>query len=426
MNARPMLERAEIIAVGSELIALGRVDTNSRHITRRLADVGIEVVATSIVRDHRGNLTTALRTALTRAALVVVTGGLGPTEDDLTREALADALGRDMHEDAEQLARIADRFARRGLEMPANNRRQAMIIDGAARLDNTYGTAPGQWLDLGAQAILLLPGPPREMTPMLESVIATYLPGRTPDLRTFRRIVRVVGRSESLVEATMEPLYAAWRDGGVPIEATILAAYGRIDLHLFTRATDAAAASVVLDHAIAQATRALGDAVYATDDRDLEAVVGAALAARGWRVAVAESCTGGMLGWRLTAVPGSSAWVEGGVVVYSNALKQSLADVPGELIDAHGAVSEEVARALASGVRRRTGVEVGVSITGIAGPEGGSEAKPVGTVHLAVETPRGAMCRRARFVGDRAIIRQQATAAALDLLRRAVLGLSQG
>ncbi len=425
MSETPILERAEIIAVGSELIALARIDTNSRHITRRLAEVGIEVVATSIVRDHRGNVTTALRTALSRADLVVVTGGLGPTEDDLTREGLADALGRGMHEDPGQLARIAERFARRGLEMPENNRRQAMIIDGAVRLDNAYGTAPGQWVDLGAQAVLLLPGPPREMTPILEHVIATHLAGRTPDLRTFRRIVRVVGRSESLVEATMEPLYAAWREGGVPIEATILAAYGRIDLHLFTRATDPAAAATVLDQAVGQAARALGDAVYATDDRDLEAVVGAALAARGWRVAVAESCTGGMLGWRLTAVPGSSAWVEGGVVTYSNALKQSLADVPGELIAAHGAVSEEVARALATGVRRRTGAEVGASITGIAGPEGGTEAKPVGTVYLAVETPRGAMCRHARFVGDRAIIRQQATAAALDLLRRAVLGLPQ-
>lgn len=424
MNVPSTLERAEIIAVGSELIALGRVDTNSRHIARRLAALGVEVVATSIVRDHRVDLVTALRTALTRAELVVVTGGLGPTEDDLTREALADALGRGMSEDADQLARMAERFERRGLVMPEINRRQAMIIDGADRLDNANGTAPGQWVDLGSQAIVLLPGPPREMTPMLEHVIDVQLAGRMPELRTFRRSIRVVGRSESLVESTVQPLYEAWRVGGVPIEATILAAYGRIDLHLFTRAVDAASAGLVLDQAVAQAAGKLGTCVYATDDRDLEAVVGEALVARGWRTVVAESCTGGMLGWRLTAVPGSSAWFEGGLLVYSNALKTTLAGVPAALIEAHGAVSEQVARALASGVRERTGAEVGVSITGIAGPDGGTEAKPVGTVYVAVETPDHAVCRHARFVGDRAIIRQQATAAALDLMRRTLLGLT--
>jgi len=424
MSGQALFTRAEIIAVGSELIALGRVDTNSVHITGRLAALGIDVVAKSIVRDHRGDLAMALRTALARAQVVVVTGGLGPTDDDLTRDALAEVLDRAMHEDAEQLARIDERFKRRGLVMPEINRRQALILEGAARLDNVHGTAPGQWVDLGERAVLLLPGPPREMKPMLEVVLERYLQPRAPAWRTFRRAVRVVGRSESHVESMMQPLYAAWREAGTPIDATILAAYGRIDLHLFTRAEDDAAAGRVLDPAVAQAVAALGDCVYATDDQELEAVAGDALRRRGWRVGVAESCTGGMLGWRLTSVPGSSAWVEGGVIVYSNALKTSLADVPAALVAEHGAVSEAVARALAHGVRTRTGADVGVGITGIAGPDGGSDAKPVGTVYVAVETPDTAWCRHARFVGDRAIVRQQATSVALELIRRSALGLA--
>lgn len=414
--------RAEIIAVGSEMLAIGRIDTNSTHITGRLATLGIDVVARSVVRDHQGDLVTAFRTALTRADLVVVTGGLGPTDDDLTRAAAAEALGRGLTEDADQVARINERFVRRGLPMPDINRRQAELLDGAVRLDNEHGTAPGQWVALDGQAVLLLPGPPREMVPMLERVLTTLLAPHAGAQRTYRRAVRVVGRSESAVESVMQPLYAIWRTWHDPVEATILAAYGRIDLHLFVHATTADEASRVLDTAVGMATDALGRCVYATDDRDLEQVVGDALLRRGWRVAVAESCTGGMLGWRLTSVAGSSGWVEGGVVVYSNPMKTALAGVPPELLAAHGAVSAEVARALAAGVRARTGAEVGASITGIAGPDGGSDEKPVGTVYLVVETPDGHLERHARFVGDRAVIRQQATTAALDLLRRVLEG----
>ncbi len=414
--------RAEIIAVGSEMLALARTDTNSSHITGRLATLGIDVVARSIVRDNQGDLVAALRTALERADLVVATGGLGPTDDDLTRAAVSEALGRPLSEDAAQLARIRDRFARRGLPMPEINRRQAELLDGAVRLDNEHGTAPGQWLALDRQAVLLLPGPPREMVPMLERVLTTVLAPHAGAQRTYRRTVRMVGRSESQVESLMQPLYAIWCRWADAVEATILAAYGRIDLHLFVHTVMPDDAARVLDEAVSMATDALGPCVYATDDRDLEQVVGDALSRRGWRVATAESCTGGMLGWRLTSVAGSSHWIEGGVVVYSNAMKTALADVPPELIAAHGAVSIEVACALANGVRRRTATEVGVAITGIAGPDGGSEAKPVGTVFIAVDTPDGLQTRHARFVGDRAVIRQQATTAALDMLRLAAEG----
>lgn len=415
--------RAEIIAVGSELLALGRVDTNSGVIAAALAGLGIDVVARSIVGDHLDHLALAVRTALQRADLLLLTGGLGPTDDDLTRLAVATALGRQMHEDAEQLARIASRFARRGLVMPDLNRRQAMVIEGAVRLENPNGTAPGQWLDLGAQAVALLPGPPREMGPMLDGLVAGPLGARAGTARTRRRGLKVAGRSESSVEAALQPLYAAWRAGSPPIDATILAALGRIELHLFARSTDGAATEAALGAAIEEAARTLGASVYTTQDESLEQLAGRLLQQKGWRVAVAESCTGGMLGQQLTEVPGSSAWVDGGLIVYSNALKTTLADVPASLIDEHGAVSEPVARALSEGVRRRCGTEVGIGVTGIAGPGGGTDAKPVGTVFIAVATPDAVTCRHARFVGDRAVVRQQAVSAALDMLRRALTGL---
>jgi nicotinamide-nucleotide amidase len=414
--------RAETIAVGSELLALGRADTNSGVIAGRLAALGIDLVARSIVGDQLAHIELAVRTALQRADLVVLTGGLGPTDDDLTRQAVAAALGRGLHEDAAQVSRIAERFAKRNLPMPDINRRQALLIDGAVRLDNPDGTAPGQWIDLGPQAIALLPGPPREMVPMLKALVEGVLGARAGQARTHSRGLKVVGRSESAVETTLQPLYVEWRAASPPIEATILAALGRIELHLFTRSADAAAAEAALSGALDQAEAALGPVVYTTRDETLEDLAGRLLHEVGWRVAVAESCTGGLLGARLTDVPGSSAWVDGGVIAYSNALKTVLAGVPPALIAAHGAVSEPVALALAAGVRERCSTQVGIGITGIAGPDGGTETKPVGTVFIALHTPTGAACRQARFVGDRAVVRQQAVSAALDMLRLALTG----
>lgn len=414
--------RAETIAVGSELLALGRVDTNSGHIAGRLATLGIDVVARSVVGDHAGHLELAVRTALQRADLVVLTGGLGPTDDDLTRQAVAAALGRPMHEDGEQVARIEARFARRGIPMPELNRRQALLIEGALRLDNPNGTAPGQWIERDAQAIALLPGPPREMAPMLDALVAGPLAAHAGRARTYSRGLKVAGRSESAVEATLQPLYAEWRAQSPPIEATILAALGRIELHVFLRTDDEARAGAVLDAAIAQAAEALGPAVYTTQDETLEELAGRLLREAGWRIAVAESCTGGLLGARLTDVPGSSAWLDGGLITYSNALKTDLAGVPAALIAEHGAVSEPVALAMAAGARARCRTDVGIGITGIAGPDGGTESKPVGTVFIAIDTPRGPACRHARFVGDRAVVRQQSVSAALDMLRLALTG----
>lgn len=421
MSAAPFA-RAETIAVGSELLALGRSDTNSGVIAGRLARLGIDVIARSIVGDHVGHLEIAVRTALQRADVVVMTGGLGPTDDDLTRQAVAAALGREMHEDAVQMERIAERFQRRGLPMPDINRRQAMLIDGAVRLDNPNGTAPGQWIDVGGQAVALLPGPPREMEPMLDRLVEGRLGARGGEDRTYSRGLKVAGRSESSVEATLQPLYAEWRASEPPLDATILAALGRIELHVFVRSRDRVRAEDRLTRAVAAAAEALGAAVYTTADESLEDVAGRLLREAGWRVAVAESCTGGMLTARMTDVAGSSAWVDGGVVAYSNALKTQLADVPAVLIAEHGAVSQAVALALAAGVRARCGTQVGIGITGIAGPDGGTDAKPVGTVFIALHTPALVACRSAHFVGDRSVVRQQSVSAALDMLRLALTG----
>ena len=414
--------RAEIIAVGSELLALGRVDTNSGVIAGRVGQLGIDVVARSIIGDDAGHLELAVRTALQRADLIVITGGLGPTVDDVTREAVASALSRGLAEDLEQTARIADRFAQRGLVMPDVNRRQAMLIEGAVRLDNPNGTAPGQWIDVGTQTIVLLPGPPREMVPMLEVLAAGPLGARAGRARTYRRGVKIVGRSESAVESALQPLYATWRSSAPPIDATILAARGRIEVHLFARSDDDAVASTALQTAVEQAVAALGTAVYTTADESLEEVAGRLLREKGWRVGVAESCTGGLLGSRLTSIAGSSAWVQGGLIVYSNDLKVALARVPAPVIEEHGAVSEPVARALAAGARRACDSEVGIGITGIAGPGGGSEAKPVGTVFIAIDTPDEQACRQARFLGDREFVRHLSVSSALDMIRLALTG----
>jgi nicotinamide-nucleotide amidase len=261
------------------------------------------------------------------------------------------------------------------------------------------------------------------MGPMLEGLVEGPLATRVGRARTRSRGLKVAGRSESAVESTLQPLYAEWRAQDPPIDATILAALGRIELHLFVRGEDEASAVTALETAIGAAADALGPAVYTTRDESLEELAGRLLREAGWRVAVAESCTGGMLGARITDVPGSSAWLDGGLITYSNALKTALAGVPAALIAEHGAVSEPVARALAAGARARCGTEVGIGITGIAGPDGGTEAKPVGTVFIAIETPRLAACRQARFVGDRAVVRQQSVSAALDMLRLALTGL---
>jgi nicotinamide-nucleotide amidase len=317
---------------------------------------------------------------------------------------------------------LAARFARRGMAMPDINRRQAMVPAGAVVLPNMHGTAPGLWIEHGGRIVVLLPGPPREMVPMFDAYVQPRLAPRTSGARLFTRVIRVFGRSESHAEEAVRPCYARWAAGTPPIEVTILAARGAIDLHLSAVAHAPAIAAAVLDPAAAEAAAAFGDDVYSQSDDTIEQVVGEMLRARGWRIAAAESCTGGMLLARLTDVPGSSAYVDSGIVCYSNEAKVSLVGVDAALIAAHGAVSEPVAVAMAAGIRQRTGAQVGIGITGIAGPGGGTPTKPVGTVCLAVETPGASAVRTRWSVGGRDLIRVIATHAALDMLRRLMTG----
>lgn len=410
--------RVTVVAVGSELLSLGRVDTNSPYIAAALQRLGLAVTGTAVVGDDLEDLTQTLRQSLERNDLVVCTGGLGPTDDDRTRDAAAAAAGLALHEDQQLVAVIRERFARRGMEMPEINRRQAMVPDGASIVANERGSAPGLWIPAGERALLLLPGPPREMQPMLDAAMATHIAPRWGGVRTVRRAVVVGGRSESWVDERAQPVYGPWRHEPVPITTTILASLGTVELHLSCHGNDETALARRLDVAVGDLCAVLGADVVNLDGRTLEQTVGGLLAARGWRVALAESCTGGLVTKRLTDVPGSSAYVDRAVIAYSNAAKVDSLGVPGALIESSGAVSEAVAAAMAEGVRRRASADVSVAVTGIAGPGGGTAEKPVGLVCFAVAGARGTEVRTARFSGDRAFIRSLATTTALDMLRR--------
>lgn len=410
--------RAAVIAVGSELLHLGRTDTNSPHIARVLQAQGLSIVSTMVVGDDWDDLVDALRHARERAALVVCTGGLGPTGDDRTRDAAAHVLGLAMHEDAGVVAGIQARFQARNLVMPDSNRRQAQVPEGAAILANPRGTAPGLWIPAGDTAVLLLPGPPREMYPMLEQAVAAHVVPRWGRGETVQRSVIVGGRSESWVDERVQPLYAPWALESPPVETTILASLGQVELHLTMHGPERAPLEARLASAVEAFAAALGDSVVSVDGRHLEQVIGDLMRARGWTLALAESCTGGLVASRLTDVPGSSDFLDRGIVAYSNRAKVADLDVPAALIEAHGAVSEPVARAMAEGLRRRTSVDVTVAITGIAGPGGGSPEKPVGTVCLAVAGAGGTDVRTARFTGERQAIKALSATTALDLLRR--------
>ncbi len=414
----PPLYRAAILAVGSELLTPSRIDTNSLLITEQLNLLGIEVAYKSVIGDDREELATAVHVALDRVGFVVCCGGLGPTDDDVTREVVAEVLQRPLTEDERITTRIRARFASRRMEMPAINRRQAMVPAGARVLDNPNGTAPGLWLEDADRAVLLLPGPPRELTAILKSVVAGILNPRSPGFPLVRRIVRITGRTESHTEEAVRPLYAEWAQAEIPIATTILASLGQIELHLWARAASPDRVTAAVEAASRQVADVLGLDAYSLDGRPLEQVVGDLLVERRFRIALAESCTGGLLTSRLTDVEGSSRYVERAVVAYSNEAKVSLLGVPGMLIDEHGAVSEPVALAMAEGARVGATVDVGVGVTGIAGPGGGTAEKPVGTVAVAAVIPGTTRSRLFRFVGDREQVKFQASQAALDMVRR--------
>jgi nicotinamide-nucleotide amidase len=415
------MSRAAIIAVGSEMLTPAKVDTNSLFITEQLNLLGIELAFKSIVGDDRGELEHAVRDAIARVDLLVCCGGLGPTDDDLTRPVVADVVQRPLVEDEMITAKIRARFQGRGLEMPEINRRQAMVPAGARVLPNVNGTAPGLWIEHGDRVVLLLPGPPRELKPMMSSVAEGLLRERAGGMSLVRRVIKITGRSESHTEEMVQPLYAEWSRAEVPIAVTILASLGQIELHLSACCAVRPDAEAALDRAVEQVRNVMGLHVYSTDGRGLEEVVGAILAERKLTIAVGESCTGGLIASRLTDVPGSSRYVERGVVAYSNAAKTELLGVPDEMLKAHGAVSEAVATAMADGIRSRSRVDIGIGVTGIAGPDGGTAEKPVGMVCIAASAAAGTRIRTFRFVGGREMVKFQASQAALDMVRRMLL-----
>jgi nicotinamide-nucleotide amidase len=405
--------KAEIIAVGSELLTPDRLDTNSLFLTEELNKLGIEVLRKTIVGDNRELLAEAFRDALNRVPVVITSGGLGPTEDDLTRETVAELLGRKLRRNDEVVRAIEARFRSFKRDMPAVNLRQAMVPEGAEVLANPRGTAPGLWLEDNGRMIALLPGPPRELKPLFLEQVFPRLQRRVSGVRMFHRELRVTGMGESHVEERIRPIYTRYSD----VSTTILAAPGEVQIHLRVWSGEAAQADTTLDEMVRSFELALGDRIFAHSAISLEEVVAEILTTNRANIAAAESCTGGLLAERLTRIPGSSSYFLGGAVCYSNEMKTAWADVPAALIQAKGAVSSEVAIALAEGIRRRVGSTLGVGITGIAGPSGGSEEKPVGTVHIAIASSEGVKERVVHLPGDREMIRLFATQVALDMVR---------
>lgn len=412
---------AEIIAVGSELLTPHRMDTNSLYLTEQLNLLGVDVIFKSIVGDDRKRLVAASQHALFRSDIVIFSGGLGPTEDDLTRDAVAEALGVGLRRDPEVLSRLEQRFAERGWKMAPNNAKQADIIDGATVLPNANGTAPGQWLsgefDGREHIIVLLPGPPHELKPLFENEVRERLRAKVPPAHLFTRTLRVAMLGESAVDARVAPIYKRYPD----VETTILAGAGEIELHFKTSATTIDAAQARADEVAGLVEDELDDAVYSRNGESLEQIVSYWLQMRNATVAVAESCTGGLLAERITSVSGSSRYFLGGAVVYSNQLKTELAGVPVEMIHRHGAVSREVAAALAEGIRYRCESTLGVGVTGVAGPSGGTPEKPVGLVFHAVASDSGTEVIQRNFAGDRKRIRRFASTMALDMVRRKLM-----
>jgi nicotinamide-nucleotide amidase len=412
---------AEIIAVGSELLTPHRQDTNSLYLTEKLNALGVEVRFKCIVGDDLAGLTASAKLAMQRSDIIIFTGGLGPTEDDLTREAVADALGLKLQRDPEIIASLEERFAKRGYKMTPNNAKQADVIGSATILPNALGSAPGQWIagkyDGQERFLMLLPGPPYELKAMFESECIPRLRPRVPVQHIASRTLKIAMMAESQVDARVAPIYKTYAD----VETTILAGGGEIQLHLRCRKDSQADAEARVEELAEKIEDELGDAIFSRKGETIEQIVSYLLQMRSMTLAVAESCTGGLLAERITSLSGSSRYFLGGAVVYSNELKTQFANVPKALIDKHGAVSREVAASMAEGIRKRCLASYGVGITGVAGPGGGTEQKPVGLVYIALAGEEGTQVVERNFPGDRQRIRQFASEQALEMIRRALL-----
>ena len=414
--------KVEIVTIGDELLLGFTIDTNAAHLARELAAVGVEVVRRTTVGDGPDDIAAGVRDALERTGAVITTGGLGPTSDDLTKPAVAKLFGRAMRMDDAILADLHERWRRRFKgELPAANRNQAMIPDGARILVNRHGSAPGIWLeDDRGRWVAMLPGVPREMRGMLADELGPLLAAKAAEREAPRVIRSRTLRLTNVAESAMADLLGDLARGPNGLPLAYLPGWEGLDLRLTSRELPAVEADRVLDAGMAAIRPVAAPWLYGEGSVDMAEVVLDACRSRGLTIAVAESCTGGLLGARLTSIAGSSDVVLGGVIAYSNGVKERLLGVQPESLREHGAVSEQVVRAMAAGARERTGASIGVAITGVAGPGGGTVDKPVGTVWLAIDMDGRREARRVNLIGDREEIRRRATQAALDMTRRAV------
>lgn len=408
----------EILAVGSEFLTPYFHDTNSLYLTQRLNDLGLDVDFKTIVGDQWENLLAVFRQALSRANIIMVIGGLGPTRDDKTREAWASVIGRKLIFKQQLLQNIQRRFARRKMKMPAVNKKQAYIIQGAEVLANNRGTAPGLWIEIGSHIIILLPGPPGELKPMFEDFVWPRLKKFRTKF-TVRRVIKTAGLTESYIESKIQKIYP--QISGVQL--TTLAYPGQIEIHLKADSDKKLSqAREKIDRAQGLIWEILEENIFTEDGQELEEVVGEMLKKRHETIAVAESCTGGLLGSRITNVPGSSSYFLLGVVAYSNKAKIHMLNVTAKHLEKFGAVSSQTARTMAESVREKSDSTYGLSITGIAGPSGGTTEKPVGLVYTALSWEGGVKVKKNLFVGDRNAVKFQSSQKALDMLRRHLLG----
>jgi nicotinamide-nucleotide amidase len=404
--------RAIFIAVGSELLDLDRADTNSLYVARRLREKGILMDMKVVVGDHLDNLSWMVKKACQRAQLVILSGGLGPTEDDITREAAAAALKRNLVFDERIVADLQKLFRSRGWVMPEINTRQAFVIEGAEVIANPVGTAPGQYLETENCKMLLLPGPPNEMVPVFEDVFSRHIAPAANHF-IYSRTFRLTGIGESDVDSRIADIYRRYRN---PV-TTILASLGVIELHFLGRSRNSVdEARRVTDELADKVRERLREFIFAEEDVSLAEAVVDELKKRGLTLAVAESCSGGSLGNQITGVAGSSAVFLGGVIAYADNVKTAVLGVPAEVLETNGAVSREAAREMAAGVRRLCAADIGLAITGIAGPGGATAAKPVGLVYIHLQAPGGDRTARLDIPGSRDMVRTRAVNRALGLV----------
>jgi nicotinamide-nucleotide amidase len=408
---------AEIIAVGSELLTPDKTDTNSLWLTEKLNEIGIEVKLKTIVGDDRERLLETMTDALRRSDIVISTGGLGPTEDDITREISARAVGKELIFREEVLEEIRERFRSFGREMPEINKRQAFVIDGSEVLPNPNGSAVGMFYSEDGKFFIILPGPPRELKPMFENFALPKLRGKAGEIFVKRRIMRVAGLGESAVDEKISPIYLQYENP----QTTILFNRSEIEIHLTAQGKSEPETDALLGEVAQKIAEKLGSSVFALNGETMEEIIGQLLIANNKTLSVAESCTGGLIAERLTEVSGSSRYLIEGVVAYANEAKMRTLTVAPDLIESHGAVSSEVAEAMAQGMRTRAQTDYAISVTGIAGPTGGSAEKPVGTVFIGLASERGTKSIKINLPGDRYLIRWRASQAALDFLRREIL-----